>query len=984
MEEREAEFGWRDREGRSREAYMDGDGFIHEPLQKSETSEDKLVEKTGSPMARNEPGERGGELLDPNAERTRSRRRAIESGLWEIGSKETSLSDSDGQQHDDGSIRFKTDAEEQQAEKEEFTPLTTPLLDSKLDFMNDVTFSNRGSVLLSGKKALEVKKERERIIKRANRRSFQDIASDDNPEFEIADSSALTGAPAQNATTNSVPVLRPAQDPTTEPAALPLPPSPPEVEGSILKSADGALTPEPTRSAPPTPEPTRQAPGIPVPEIQPLVQRIRKFGEEPQPEIASISLPRPATTAQRPQSSPEPSQVGSISGNPLSASIAATVASAIEPEPILVKQLEARPRRPSQRHTMPKSPSIKTLSQEIEAESLKVRSMYEAGTADMTDWRNGSLVPPSDAYEPRTSPVEENNNEDIFTSASTSSATPNRSTSTLRQRPHTAHPSSSTKRESVLRRENELAGGIEDWEGIESQRVDRYGFIVEPPSRNTSLELMTPPPPPQRVATTLQLASEQPRQGIFNRRPSVAGTSTRNGRSVDPKSSSRSLRTQATDNSTGRSPQRTRTLINRLPGMSERRAMDEAGDMLTLPPGLSPTTEPSPAVLEARRKTEARRAEKWRKMARVVKTPPASSTTSNENSSASENAEDAAAEPKPSPGQGGGMHFEFNTHDPKLISRVWKGIPDRWRATAWHSFLATSAKSHPSSCSATEAELIDAFHELVDCSSADDVQIDMDVPRTINSHIMFRSRYRGGQRLLFRVLHCLSLFFPETGYVQGMASLAATLLCYYAEDMAFVIAVRMWELRGLKKLYAPGFEGLMSALDEFREEWLQKGNNEVSKQLDDMGIHPTAYGTRWYLTLFNYSVPFETQLRVWDLFMLLGDETPCPPGHNHTSLESKPHQGIGSRPSSVETGTSPSNTTNTASDGGKKEQRYGFHGQLDILHAAGCAIVDGTRERFLNSDFENVMKTLTSWVPVQDEEIFIRVVRAEWRRHGRK
>lgn len=952
---------------------MDGDGFIHQPLTPTGTVEnERPLQKPD-----NELGERADEILNTDVERTKSRRRAIESGLWEIGSKETSLSDSDNQQCEDGSIRFKTDAEEQQAEKEEFTPLTTPLLNSKLDFMNDVTFSNRGSVLLSGKKALEIKKERERIMKRANRRSLQDIASDDNPEFEVADSSAVAGVPSQQATTNSLLAHEQPQQPTTDPAALPLPLSPPEVEPSTLQTADGALTPEPTRSAPLTPEPSRPAPDIPVPEIQPLAPRVRVFGEEPQPEIASTSPARPATPVQRPQSSPEPSRIGSISGNPLSASIAA----AIEPEPILVKQLEARPRMPSQRHTMPKSPSIKTLSQEIEAESLKVRSMYEAGTADMTDWRNGSLVLPSDAYEPRTSPVEEQSNEDVFCSTK---QTPNRSTSTPRQRPHTAHPSSSTKRESVLRRENELAGGIEDWEGVESQRVDRYGFIVEPPSRNNSLEIMAAPSPPQRVATTLQLACEQPRQGIFNRRPSVA-QSTMNGRSVDPKSSSRSLRTQATDNSTGRSPQRTRTLINRLPGMSGRRVMDEAGDMLTLPPGLSNIAEPSPAVLEARRKTEARRAEKWRKMARVVKTPPTSSTTSKENSTAS----DEAPEPKPSPGQGGGMHFTFNTSDPKLISRVWKGIPDRWRATAWHSFLETSAKSHPSSCSATEPELIDAFHELVDCSSADDVQIDMDVPRTINSHIMFRSRYRGGQRLLFRVLHCLSLYFPETGYVQGMASLAATLLCYYAEDMAFVIAVRMWELRGLKKLYAPGFEGLMSALDEFREEWLQKGNNEVSKQLDDMGIHPTAYGTRWYLTLFNYSVPFETQLRVWDLFMLLGDETPCPPGHHHTSLESKPHQGIGSRPSSAagaETSSTSAGGTTSTSPRSKetKEQRHGFHGQLDILHAAGSAIIDGTRERFLNSDFENVMKTLTSWVPVQDEEIFIRVARAEWRRHGRK
>ena len=174
--------------------------------------------------------------------------------------------------------------------------------------------------------------------------------------------------------------------------------------------------------------------------------------------------------------------------------------------------------------------------------------------------------------------------------------------------------------------------------------------------------------------------------------------------------------------------------------------MDEAGDMLTLPPGLADIAEDeeggkAAAVLK---KKEWERAEKWRKMAKVAK-----------------------------PGKDGeGMAFEFDTRNPKLIERTWKGIPDRWRAAAWHSFLSASAKKRKDS--ATEEQIIQAFHDLLQRSSADDLQIDIDVPRTINSHIMFRRRYRGGQRLLFRVLHSLSLYFPDTGYVQGMASLAAT------------------------------------------------------------------------------------------------------------------------------------------------------------------------------------------------------------------
>jgi len=231
--------------------------------------------------------------------------------------------------------------------------------------------------------------------------------------------------------------------------------------------------------------------------------------------------------------------------------------------------------------------------------------------------------------------------------------------------------------------------------------------------------------------------------------------------------------------------------------------------------------------------------------------------------------------------------------------------------------------------------LITSFYELQAEGSAEDVQIDVDVPRTINRHIMFRRRYRGGQRLLFRVLHAMSLYLPDTGYVQGMAALAATLLCYYEEDRAFVMLVRLWMLRGLERLYEAGFSGLMEALDDFEQNWLCGG--DVAKQLEDMCITSTAYGTRWYLTLFNYSLPFPAQLRVWDVFMLLGDK----------SYSSSP-------------------TSN-------------FSGDLDVLHATSAALIDATREILLDSDFENAMKVLTSWIPIKDEELLMRVAKSEYK-----
>ena len=61
-----------------------------------------------------------------------------------------------------------------------------------------------------------------------------------------------------------------------------------------------------------------------------------------------------------------------------------------------------------------------------------------------------------------------------------------------------------------------------------------------------------------------------------------------------------------------------------------------------------------------------------------------------------------------------------------------------------------------------------------------------------------------------------------------------------------------------------------------------------------------------------------------------------------------------------------------------------FNGGLDVLHATSAALIDATREILLDSDFENAMKLLTSWIPIRDEELLMRVAKAEWKMHRRK
>ncbi|KAG6097025.1 hypothetical protein E4U30_001020 [Claviceps sp. LM220 group G6] len=577
-------------------------------------------------------------------------------------------------------------------------------------------------------------------------------------------------------------------------------------------------------------------------------------------------------------------------------------------------------------------PDIRILSPDIEKESQKVRSLYE--NSDAINWEDGARFSFCEHLEPTPEvPTEEDSHVSARDASPGSAFAGQRSASSL------PYP------DNGLRREYELAGGLEDWEDVDGADVDRYGFIL-PPRLPTSSSRNSSP------SMELKSAQYSPRRRhlLQKRDPMGFASQLGGGKVPSRKVSARSLNTVNSERSAAsmRSSRSViRTASNFLPHNRNRRWMDEAGDMLTVSPNLQDSVEEAQVekISESLKRKEWERSEKWRKMAKVAKQGE----------------------------HGEGMEFEFDARHPKLIERTWKGIPDRWRGAAWWSFLETSARETKGAPSADD--IVSRFRQLQETSSPDDTQIDLDVPRTISRHIMFRRRYRGGQRLLFRVLHALSIYFPETGYVQGMASLAATLLCYFDEEKAFVMLVRMWQLRGLERLYRPpDFQGLMIALREFDQAWLSK---PVAEKLAELDIHTTAYGTKWYLTLFNLSIPFPAQLRVWDVFLLLGDtfkEAPesMPPPPTTGSSAKTASKFLAAAASSNKVSSAPTPTQGKASG-------------LDILHAASAALIEALREVLLDSDFENAMKALTSWIPVKDEDLLMKVTKAEWKTHqGRK
>jgi hypothetical protein len=76
----------------------------------------------------------------------------------------------------------------------------------------------------------------------------------------------------------------------------------------------------------------------------------------------------------------------------------------------------------------------------------------------------------------------------------------------------------------------------------------------------------------------------------------------------------------------------------------------------------------------------------------------------------------------------------------KLRERTYKGVPDRWRGAAWDLMMTGYSGMTPQGLE----RLIDEYHDALEKPSSYDIQIDLDVPRTISGHIMFKTRYGAG------------------------------------------------------------------------------------------------------------------------------------------------------------------------------------------------------------------------------------------------
>ncbi|GAA6225346.1 ecotropic viral integration site 5 ortholog isoform X1 [Lates japonicus] len=197
----------------------------------------------------------------------------------------------------------------------------------------------------------------------------------------------------------------------------------------------------------------------------------------------------------------------------------------------------------------------------------------------------------------------------------------------------------------------------------------------------------------------------------------------------------------------------------------------------------------------------------------------------------------------------------------KVKVQCQKGIPASLRAKCWPLLCAAADRMKQNENLYKSLDSQPALQSWVDV-------IERDLDRQFPFHEMFLSKDGHGQRGLFRVLKAYTQYQPEEGYCQAQGPVAAVLLMNMPAEEAFWCLVQISE-QYLPGYYSPLLEGVL--FDAGMLTWVLKRTCPAAhKHLQHHGVEPLMFATDWLMCLFTRHLPFNTLLRVWDLFFCHG------------------------------------------------------------------------------------------------------------------
>lgn len=138
----------------------------------------------------------------------------------------------------------------------------------------------------------------------------------------------------------------------------------------------------------------------------------------------------------------------------------------------------------------------------------------------------------------------------------------------------------------------------------------------------------------------------------------------------------------------------------------------------------------------------------------------------------------------------------------------------------------------------------------------------------INVDVVYKFFFYSRQQELFNVLKAYTVLSPKVGYCQAQAPVAAFLLMHMPSIQAFWCLVSISD-RYLKNYYSPSME-IVQRDGYILEALLKKICHPAYKHLKKVNAEPMYYCTEWFLCAFTRTLPWDSLLRIWDIFLCEG------------------------------------------------------------------------------------------------------------------
>nr|CCA16834.1 hypothetical protein SELMODRAFT_131270 [Albugo laibachii Nc14] len=203
----------------------------------------------------------------------------------------------------------------------------------------------------------------------------------------------------------------------------------------------------------------------------------------------------------------------------------------------------------------------------------------------------------------------------------------------------------------------------------------------------------------------------------------------------------------------------------------------------------------------------------------------------------------------------------------ELRMLVVAGIPGPFRPQIWASLARISLhkQNYPMDYYAGLLDRVDSSPSLPD--------IEKDVCRTFPDHPFFGMKQ--GRRELRNMLAAYSLHNPSIGYCQSMNFITGMMLLFMPEEDAFWLLTALLHEKPSFYLCAGNYSQTMlgSRTDQLVfQQLVQKCLPDIASHFKANGIQIQLITLHWFLCGFLRTLPTETALRVWDVFLLDGQK----------------------------------------------------------------------------------------------------------------